>query len=121
MIGITNKLRLLSFLGIHLILLGCNKSSSTATNAQAFDNAAQPIKDAWVNAVTADKNNDYVTAVINYRQILSQQTNLTEVQFTTARQAYGLLNQKLSTAAMNGDAAARQALNTLGPILHQGH
>jgi hypothetical protein len=96
-------------------LAGCGRGSQPV-NPSAFDSAAPGIKEAWSKAAAADQADDYVAAATNYEQILQQQGNLPEAQFEAARQAFGLLNQRLVDAAMKGDPAAKQALAALGQM-----
>ena len=115
MTGIRSGIWLNFFLTLCVALTGCGKHHpEIKADTSAFDNAAPEIKVAWDTAVAADATNDYVTAITSYSQILSQQTNLSDVQITTAKQAYVVLSQRLAAASMQGDPAARQALTTLG-------
>ena len=101
------------WLAAAVVLAGCGKHDAPAANADSFDSAAPDIKAAWTQAVAADKANDYVKAVLGYKQVLAAGTNLTDVQSSTAQQSLGLVNQRLVDASMAGDAAARAALNAL--------
>ena len=100
------------------LLAGCG-NHAPATSAQAFDNADAKIKDLWTQAGQADKNNDYVTAITEYKQILAAGSSLTPEQNSTAEDALGKINQRLVAASMNGDPSARQALSTLATQMHQ--
>jgi hypothetical protein len=62
----------------------------------------------------ADKANDYVAAVTGYKAILLQRDKLSEEQVKATQAASSSLYQRLVDAASKGDAAARQAVATLG-------
>ena len=101
-------------LTIAVALAGCGKAGSGAGGA-GFDKASPEIKAAWDKAVAADKANDYVPAVLGYKEILRQRDQLSEGQVKALEEAYGKLNQRLVEASTQGDAAARQALMSLSP------
>ncbi len=92
-------------------LTGCGKSNSQPSST--FDSANPEIKDTWLKAVAADKANDYVTAVAAYKQVMARQADIPEAQYLAAKDAFGLLNQRLVNNSLKGDADAKQALDTL--------
>lgn len=94
-------------------LAGCGKTKTDSQGATAFDNTKPEIKEAWSKAVTADKANDYITAVQAYKQVIAHQADLSEAQFAAAQKASGSLNERMVNSALSGDAVARQALDTL--------
>src|ERR1700761_7432327 len=94
-------------------LAGCGKGKSNPKSTSVFDSAPPEIKDVWLKAVAADNANDYVTAVTAYRQVLARQSDISNDQYLTAQQAFGLLNQRLVNNSLKGDPDAKQALDTL--------
>jgi hypothetical protein len=96
-----------------MALAGCGKGSGTGSGS--FAKAPPEIKAAWEKAVAADKANDYVTAVVGYRQILQQRDQLPEAAVSAATEASGKIYQRMVEASGKGDATARQALMTLMP------
>ena len=97
-----------------IALAGCGKGGS-GTGGSGFDNASPEIKAAWDKAVAADKANDYVPAVLGYKQILLQRDQLSEGQAKAVEDASGKLFQRLVEASSKDDPAARQALSQLQP------
>ena len=97
-----------------IALAGCGKGGS-GTGGSGFDNASPEIKAAWDKAVAADKANDYVPAVLGYKQILLQRDQLSEAQVKAVEEASGKLMQRIVEASTKGDAAARQAISQLQP------
>ena len=97
-----------------LVLAGCGQRGSGGGSG-TFDSAPPEIREAWDKAVAADKTNDYVTAVLGYKQILAQQDRLPPNQAKVVQEASGNLFQRLVAASAKGDPAARQALAQLQP------
>ena len=97
-----------------LVLAGCGKGGS-GSGTSDFSSAAPEIKEAWEKAVVADKANDYVPAVLGYKQILLQQDQLSPSQVKAVEEASSKLFQRLVEASTKGDPAARQALAQLQP------
>jgi hypothetical protein len=97
------------------MLTGCGKGGSKSSSA-SFDAAPAEIKAAWDKAVAADKANDYVTAVVGYKDIVRQQDKLQEGQVKAVQEASGKLFQRMVDASSKGDAAARQAIATLADM-----
>ena len=95
-----------------LILAGCGKTGGPA-GAHAFDKAPPEIKADWDKALAADAANDYFTAATSYTKVIRQETKLTPKQFDAAVTASRELSQRMTSAAENGDAAAKQALARL--------
>jgi hypothetical protein len=91
---------------------GCGDGGARA-DASAFSKAPPEIKADWDKAVAADQANDYFTASTAYARIVRQETQLTPAQFQTALEASRLLAQRMSAAAEQGDAAARDAMRKL--------
>ena len=95
-------------------LAGCGRSG--AGDAKSFDAAPPDLKAVWEKAVAADKTNDYVGAVLGYKEILSHRDTLAPPQVKAVEGASGKLYQRLADAATQGDAPAREALATLGAM-----
>ena len=95
-------------------LAGCGGGADSGPDALAT--ASPEIRELWNRTVVADQANEYVAAVNGYRQILRYRDQLTEEQTRAVEEASGLLNQRLVNAALDGDAAARRALDTLGAM-----
>ena len=98
-----------------LVLAGCGKGGSGSGTTSGFSSAAPEIKEVWDKAVVADKTNDYVPAVLGYKQILLQQDQLSPSQVKAVEEASSKLFQRLVEASTKGDPAARQALAQLQP------
>ena len=94
-----------------LFVTGCSRKA--AAGASAFDQAAPEIKQAWDQAVVADKANDYYTAVTSYHLVLAQKDKLTDAQNEVVNAACLAVNQRMFAAANNGDAAAKAASDKL--------
>jgi len=111
-----NSKKYLNWASILLIvgffLAGCGKSGGKV-DAQAFEKAPPEIKADWDAGVAADKANDYFNASIAYNKVIRQETKLTPKQFDSVLTASRDLSQRLTTAAANGDAAAKAALAKL--------
>ena len=97
-----------------LILAGCGRGGS-GSGPGGFDAAPPELKAAWNTAVAADKTNDYVAAVLGYKGILSQRDQLSPSQVKAVEEASSELFQRLVTASVKGDPAAKQALSRLQP------
>src|ERR1700757_997634 len=95
-----------------VLLSGCAKGDSHG-DTKGFDGAPPEIKAAWDKAVTADKANDYVPAVLGYKALLLEPRQLQPKQLEAVEEASGKLNQRLTEAAIKGEPEARQALATL--------
>ncbi|HEU5069963.1 MAG TPA: hypothetical protein VFV96_06080 [Verrucomicrobiae bacterium] len=102
------------------LLSGCHRPSGT-DGAAVFANAMPELKQAWDAAARADQANDYVTAVLGYKQLLRQPDQLKPEQFKAVEEASGKLYQRLVAAAQAGDAPARQAIATLGNLDRQSN
>ncbi len=98
--------------------LVCGCSRKTGASASGFDQVAPEIKQAWDQAVTADKANDYFTAVTSYHTVMAQKDKLTEAQIETVNAACLAVNQRMFIAANNGDAAAKEASDKLVKTQH---
>ena len=97
-----------------LVVAGCGQHNSGGGSG-SFDSAPPEIRAAWEKAVAADKTNDYVAAVLGYKQILAQQDRLPPNQVKVVQEASSKLFQRLVAASAQGDPAARQALSQLQP------
>jgi hypothetical protein len=97
---------------VGFVFAGCNRNDG-GNNSASFDNAPPQIKATWDKAVAADKINDYVVAIVAYRQILQQQDKLQPAQVRLVEDASSQLFQRLVAASTQGDPAARQALVAL--------
>jgi hypothetical protein len=97
-----------------VLLAGCGKGGS-GSGTSGFGSAAPEIKEVWDKAVVADKTNDYVPAVLGYKQILLQRDQLSPSQVKAVEEASSKLFQRLVEASTKGDPAARQALSQLQP------
>jgi hypothetical protein len=97
-----------------VVLVGCGKGASGGGSGD-FNGAPPEIKAAWDTAVAAEKANDYVPAVLGYKQILLQRDQLSPNQIKTVEEASGKMFQRLVDASTKGDPAARQALSRLQP------
>jgi hypothetical protein len=97
-----------------VVLAGCGKGAS-GSGSSGFNGAPSEIKAAWDTAMAADKANDYIPAVLGYKQILLQRDQLPPSQVKTVEEASGKLFQRLVDASTKGDPAARQALSQLQP------
>ena len=94
------------------VAVGCGKGGAQA-DARAFDKAPAEIKADWDKALTADKANDYFTASSAYSRIVRQEAQLTPAQYQNALEASRLLVQRMTAAAEQGDAAAKEAMRKL--------
>lgn len=94
-------------LAIAGVFAGCAKKSSGGN--QAFAKATPEIKAIWDQAEVADKANDYVTAITNYRILMAQREKLTPQQSEALDAASLAIKQRLSAAANSGDAVAKEA------------
>lgn len=101
-------------LAASIALAGCGRGGS-GTGGGGFESATPEIKAAWDKAVAADKANDYVPAILGYKQILQQRDQLSEAQVKAVEEASGKLMQRIVDASTKGDAAARQAISQLQP------
>ena len=99
-------------MAVGLALAGCGKAGSRAGGG-GFDTAAPELKAAWEKAVAADQTNDYVAAVLGFKQVLLQRDQLSPSQLKAVEDASAQLFQRLGEAASKGDPAAQQALTTL--------
>ncbi len=90
------------------LMAGCGKN--VANGNQVFVQAAPELKQAWDQAVNADKTNDYVAAVTGYRSLMKQGNTLTADQVDAVNAAALAINQRMYAAGQNGDEAAKQAL-----------
>jgi len=99
-------------LAVGLVLAGCGKGGSGA-GGSSFNNAAPEIKATWDKAVAADQTNDYVPAVLGYKQVLHQRDQLSPGQLKAVEEASIKLSQRLVEASSKGDPAAQQALATM--------
>jgi hypothetical protein len=97
-----------------VVLAGCGKGGS-GSRTSGFSGAAPEVKEAWDKAVAADKANDYVPAVLGYKQILLQRDQLSASQVKAVDEASSKLFQRLVEASSKGDPAAKQALVQLQP------
>jgi hypothetical protein len=97
-----------------VVLAGCGKGGS-GSGTSGFSGAAPEVKEAWDKAVAADKANDYVPAVLGYKQILLQRDQLSASQVKAVEEASSKLFQRLVEASSKGDPAAKQALVQLQP------
>jgi hypothetical protein len=97
-----------------IVLAGCGKGAS-GPGTSDFKGAPPEIKAAWDTALAADKANDYVPAVLGYKQILLQRDHLLPGQVKAVEDASGKLFQRLVEASTKGDPAARQAISQLRP------
>lgn len=95
-----------------VVLAGCGQGAS---GSSGFNGAPPELKAAWDRAVAADKTNDYVPAVLGYKQILLQRDQLSPSQVKVVEAASGKLFQRLVDASTRGDPAAKQALSQLQP------
>lgn len=99
-------------LAVGMALAGCGQAGSRA-GGRGFDSAAPEIKATWDKAVAADQTNDYVAAVLGYKQVLLQRDQLSPSQLQAVEAASTTLFQRLAQASSKGDPAAQQALATL--------
>jgi len=97
-----------------LVLAACGRGAS-GSGADGFSSATPELKAAWSAAVAADKTNDYVPAVLGYKQILLQRDQLSPSQVKAVEDASSRVFQRLVEASAKGDAAAKQALSQLQP------
>ena len=77
----------------------------------AFKDATPEMKQLWEAGLKADHANDYLTAGNNYRALLTN--NISADQLVAVQTALGGLNYRINEAAAKGDAAAKEALDTL--------
>lgn len=95
-----------------MALVGCGQGGSRA-GGNSFNSAAPEIKATWNTAVAADRTNDYIPALVGYKQVLSQRDQLSPAQVKAVEDASTRLFQRLADASSKGDAAAQQALATI--------
>jgi len=98
-----------------ITLAGCGQAGSRA-GGSGFNSAAPEIKATWDKAVAADRTDDYVPAVLGYKQVLRQRDQLSPDQLKTVEEASIKLLQRLANAASKGDPAAQQALATMRDV-----
>jgi hypothetical protein len=96
------------------VLAGCGRGAS-GSGSSGFNAAPPELKAAWDAAVAADKTNDYVPAVLGYKEILLQRDQLSPSQLKAVEEASSKLFQRLVEASTKGDPAAKQALSQLQP------
>jgi uncharacterized protein with FMN-binding domain len=94
-----------------VFLAACGKPNPT--RSEAFNKAAPEIREVWEKAIVADRGNDYVAAGNGYRGLLLQRAKLTEEQIEALSVASAAFNQRLNSAANNGDADAKKAIAQL--------
>lgn len=99
------------------MLSGCGRKAGTGSHI--FDSASPDLKQVWDGAMTADKSNDYVTAITGYHQLMAQKDKLTPDQIEAVNDAALAVNQRMYTAANNGDAAAKDAQAKLAQMQGQ--
>jgi hypothetical protein len=99
-------------LAVGMALGGCGQAGSGA-GGSSFNTAAPEIKATWDKAVAADRTNDYVPAVLGYKQVLLQRDQLSPAQVKAVEDASVKLFQRLAEASSKGDPAAQQALATM--------
>jgi len=97
-----------------IVLAGCGRGAS-GSGSSGFNGAPPELKAAWDAAVAADKTNDYVPAVLGYKEILLQRDQLSPGQVKAVEEASNKLFQRLVEASAKGDPAAKQALSQLQP------
>ena len=100
-------------LAVGIALAGCGRSKA---GAGSFNSAPPEITADWNKAAAADQTNDYVAAVIGYKQLQLQRDQLSPDQLKAVEEASLKLFQRLGDAANKGDAAAQQALATLRDV-----
>jgi len=96
------------------VLAGCGQGAS-GSKSSGFNGAPPEIRAAWDAAVAADKTNDFVSAVLGYKEVISQRDQLSPGQVKTVEEASSQLFQRLVATAAKGDPAAKQALTQLQP------
>lgn len=106
-------------LGFQIVMMaifaaGCG-AKKAAVGAKSFDSAPPQIKQAWDKAWAADKTNDYLAAATGYKALLNSHDALKPEQAQAVQEANGKLLQRLVNAATAGDAAAKQALQSMQP------
>ena len=95
------------------LLGGCGQGGPKLTSAdmKAFEGAAPELKQSWDLAQAAAGTNDYVSAILRLRSMLSP--NLSTEQLQAVQNAISSYDEKLLKAADRGDAAAKKTLETL--------
>jgi hypothetical protein len=78
----------------------------SGSGASGFSSAAPEVKDAWDKAVAADKANDYVLAVLGYKQTLVQRDQLSASQVKAVEEASSKLFQRLVEGAAGSNEMA---------------
>jgi hypothetical protein len=108
------KRPIISLIAISIIAIAvgaCGKKKAVgelpATSARAFDNATPEIKDLWIQALEADKTNDYYRAEVLLFEILRQKP--AEEQMAAAKDEMTLVHQRMKDGLAKGDPAAKAA------------
>lgn len=90
-----------------MLLNGCGDQAAKSV----FNSAKPEIKATWLQALAADKANDYVSANTNLVFLITQ--DITSEQRQAVQDTLRALNERMNNAAASGDANARKALDTL--------
>jgi hypothetical protein len=90
---------------------GHQNSGLNAEDRVAFDQAPPDLKQAWTQAIQADKANDYVTAQTLLWSIERQELSAAQKRAVSSQER--VLSQRLFTAVEKGDPAATKALEEL--------
>ena len=108
-------LKILALVGTAcLILMGCGKGGGSGTlftpeKATLFASDAN-LKAIWDSAAAAMKTNDYFTAGMSLRALLSQ-PNLSPQQSAALTDTMFTLNEQMTKKAAKGDPDAKRAMD----------
>jgi hypothetical protein len=90
-----------------MLLNGCGNQADKSI----FNSDKPEIKAAWLQALAADKANNYLSANTNLVSLLGQDIN--SAQMAAVQDTLRLLNERMNNAAAHGDANAQNALDAL--------
>jgi len=107
----SRKMVVCCLLTAFVALMGCNREvpPKVESESKVFETASAEVKDQWNKILTAATTNDYSTAVIGCRKLLTNQ-DLTQEQRGAINTTQAAVTAKMTDAAQKGDAAALQAV-----------
>jgi hypothetical protein len=93
---------------------GCSRKPEDIATRQArtFQSASAETKALWETAVSATRSNDYFTTLVTLRKV-RMQADLSAEQLAAVDETLRAVSEKMNTAANNGDAEAKRAIEEL--------